>query len=201
MKEKIILDIVKLEWEMFSCVKNYGGRAWCQEDPETFNIMRSSQAEAWSEKLLQSYYNDLVHARSHNRNLMTEKYARMMESTFPEEYKTFAHRLPDLDDKTLRLIEKIIDINLHWKNELSKKYPKLTKRGRAIYTKDDSKDNTSFETYLRGELGTYSSKTIQLYYNMTLELWDRGVNGEEIYLLNMVKKYGYNSLQEAESLA
>ena len=49
--------------------------------------MRTSQAEAWTEKLLKSYYDDLLQAKSHNRNLMTEKYARMMESTFPEEYK------------------------------------------------------------------------------------------------------------------
>jgi len=201
MKEKIILDIIELEWEMFSHVNNYGGRAPCQEDHETFNIMRASQAEAWPEELLQSYYNDLVQAKSHNRNLMTEKYARMMESTFPEEYKTFADRLPDIDSRTVDLIEKIIDIHLQWKLEIFNKYPKLTNRGRAIYTKEDSRIATSFETYLRGELRTYSPNTVQLYYDMTLDHWNRGENLEEIILLNIVKKYGYDSLEEAEKRA
>lgn len=201
MKEKIILDVIKLEWEMFSGVNNFGGRAPCQEDYMTFKIMRASQAEAWTEELLQSYYNDLVQAKSRNRNLMTEKYARMMESTFPEEYKRIAGMLPVVDSRTLDLIEKIIDINLKWKVETADKYPNLTKRGRVIYTKDDSCIYTSFETYLRGELRTYSPNTIQLYYDMTLEYWNRGENIDEIYLLNTVKKYGYDSLEEAEKFA
>ena len=162
MDEKIVLDIVELEWEMFSDVNNMGGKASCQEDFMTFKIMRASQAEAWSVELLRSYYDDLLQAKSQNRNLMTEKYARMMESTFPEEYKRFVNLLPVVDKKTLDQIERIIEINLKWKIETADKYPNLTNRGRVIYTKEDSMNSTSFETYLRGELRTYSSNTIQL---------------------------------------
>ena len=39
MDEKIVLDIVELEWEMFSDVNNMGGKASCQEDFMTFKIM------------------------------------------------------------------------------------------------------------------------------------------------------------------
>jgi hypothetical protein len=74
----------------------------------------------------------------------------------------------------------------------------LTGRGRALYTKEDSRSSTSFETYLRGELKTYSSRTIHLYYEMTLEQKKKGINAEEIHLENMVKKYGYSSLEQAE---
>jgi hypothetical protein len=201
MNEQLIPDIIELEWEMFSGVNNFGGSAPCQEDYLTFKIMRVSQAEAWTEELLQSYYNDLVQAKSHRRNLMTEKYARMMESTYPEEYKKIADRLPFVDSRTLDLIEKIIAINLKWKIETAEKYPYLTDRGRVIFTKDDSGNITSFETYLRGELRTCSPNTIQIYYDMTLEHLHRGENIEEIYLLNTVKKYGYASLEEAEKFA
>jgi hypothetical protein len=201
MNEKIILDIIELEWEMFSEVNNSGGRASCQEDYPTFKIMRASQAEVWTEELLQSYHYDLVQAKSLNRNLMTEKYARMMESTHPDEYKRIAGLLPVIDSNTLDLIEKIIVMNLKWKVETADKYPNLTQRGRVIYTKEDTCFLTSFETYLRGELRTYSLNTIQLYYDMTLEYWNRSENIEEIVLLNTVKKYGYDSLVQAEKLA
>jgi hypothetical protein len=186
MDEKIVLDIVELEWEMFSDVNNMGGKASCQEDFMTFKIMRASQAEAWSVELLRSYYDDLLQAKSQNRNLMTEKYARMMES------------LPVVDKKTLDQIERIIEINLKWKIETADKYPNLTNRGRVIYTKEDSMNSTSFETYLRGELRTYSSNTIQLYYEMMLDYSKKGENIEEVYLENTVKKYGYESLEKAE---
>ncbi len=197
----MIHQILDLEWEMFSAVNTGSAKASCQEDRSTFDIMRASQAEAWNDPVLQSYLNDLVQARSQHRNLMTEKYARMMETTAPDAYRRIASRLPVIDAPTLDLIEKIIEINLKWKVETAAKYPNLTSRGRAIYTKDDSALSTSFETYLRGELRTYSPETIQLYYAMTLEYFNRGENIEDIYLLNMVKKYGYASLEQAERLA
>jgi len=132
---------------------------------------------------------------------MTEKYARMMETTFPEEYQRVKDFLPVLDNQTLGLIEKIIDIHLKWKIETSEKYPNLAKRGRTIFSKDDTRNSTSFETYLRGELSTNSPKTIQLYEKMTMDFLNRGENLEEIYLLNMVKKYGYDTLEKAEKFA
>jgi hypothetical protein len=201
MKEQTIQEIVDLEWDMFSGVNNGGGKASCQEDFVTFKIMRASQAEAWNDEVLQSYLNDLVLAKSQNRNLMTEKYARMMQTTFPEEYQKIAGILPCVDDQTLDLIEKIIEVNLKWKVETAGKYPNLANRGRAIYTKEDAYNATSFETYLRGELQTYSPATIQLYYDMTVAYRNRGENLEDVYLLNTVTKYGYTSLEQAERLS
>ncbi len=198
MKEKIVADIIELEWEMFAAVQNRGGKAPCQEDRHTFNLTRSSQAEVWPEELLKSYHDDLVQAKACQRNLMTEKYARMMESTFPEEYHSFAGSLPLVDSNTLALIEKIVEIHLQWKYELAAAYPKLNKRGRVISSKEDSRSDTSFETYLRGELSTYSPETVQHYYHMSAAYNSRGENLEKIYLGNVFKKFGFASLEEAE---
>jgi hypothetical protein len=55
---------------------------------------------------------------------------------------------------------------------------------------------TSVETYLRGELQTYSSVTINLYYMYTLNCKLNGHNLVEQNLANMVAQYGYVSLAE-----
>ena len=55
----IIEKIVALEWKQFDRVKNEGGRADCQNDFQTFSIMRKSQYLAWTEELLHSFYQDL----------------------------------------------------------------------------------------------------------------------------------------------
>ena len=59
---------------------------------------------------------------------MTEKYARMMESTFPEEYRKLAASLPPVDKETLQKIEEIVAINVGWKAELFDRYPRLSGR-------------------------------------------------------------------------
>ena len=109
-KQDLVAKVVKIEWEMFQQVANIGGPAGCQQDPETFEVMRSSQAMGWSEAVLESYLNDLREARKNDRNLMSEKYARMMASTSPSEYDRIAHLLPPLETHTLALIDEIADI-------------------------------------------------------------------------------------------
>ena len=51
MNEKI-QKIIDIEWEMFQQVDNIGGRADCQDDKETFYIMRRSQYENWSGEMI-----------------------------------------------------------------------------------------------------------------------------------------------------
>ncbi|MEL7639429.1 MAG: DUF4125 family protein [Solidesulfovibrio sp.] len=200
MKKPIIEEIIGREWEMFSNVSNAGGRAACQLDPVTFGIMRRSQAVGWPEDLLESYREDLAVAQRDGRNLMSEKYARMMESTVPREYAAIADRLPGIDGETLRLIEEIVAINVQWKEEAADRYPILNSRGRPIHAKNDTAYATSFETYLKGELKTYSPTTIRLLHKHTLDMKKNGLNEIEANLLNQVKQYGYASLNEAEGV-
>lgn len=200
--DDVLFSIVELEWEMFTGVNDRTApKASCQEDARTFIIMRSSQARAWTCELRDSYYDDLLAARDSGRNLMTEKYARMMESTNPDQYAAFADRIPPVDEETLGLIEEIVDQHLNWKRETLEKYPKITGRGRVFYTKDDTPYSTSFETYLRGELKTYSPKSVALYHDMVSQLAGQKVNLEEEYLRNTVEMYGYESLEQAEAKA
>jgi len=196
-KEALIAQIIDLEWNMFHNVSSIGGKASCQDNPGTFKIMRHSQAVSWSEDTLESYLNDLSKAQENKRNLLTEKYARMMQYTSPLEYAEIEHRLPSLDPEIYLLIDKIVNIVMEWEEELSVKFPNILKRGRPIYSTNDSIYVTSVETYLRGELMTYSQRTLELYYKNVLKQQSEHINGSEITLLYMVKQYGFNSLAEA----
>lgn len=196
-KEDFIDKIVAMEWEMFQNVANVGGRASCQNDFETFSIMRSSQAISWSEAALSSYLEDLTEAQDNGRNLLTEKYARMMEFTAPHEYACIQHHLPPLDQETRSLIDWITQINLAWEEEINAKFPYIRHRGRPASSSDDAPQVTSIETYLRGELATYSPRTLALFYQNALEQKASNVNGAQLVLAATIQRYGFSSLEAA----
>ena len=196
-KENLIEKVVDLEWDMFQNVENMDGNASCQEDPKTFKIMRSSQFEGWSKAALEGYLEDLKEASKKGVNLISEKYGRMMKSTSPFHYAKIEHLLQPLDSDQQELIEKVIRMVIEWEEELAKKYPNILRKGRPLYSSLDSPWVTSVETYLRGELSTYSKKTLELHYEHLMNEKSQNINASEITLESMVRKYGYKSLEEA----
>ena len=185
LKEDLIASIVALEWEMFQNVNNVGGRAACQDNFETFSVMRSSQATAWSEAALASYLEDLTDAQENGRNLLTEKYARIQ------------HQLPPVEQETRLLIDRITKIHLAWEEEISINFPYIRRRGRPASSSDDTSYLTSIETYLRGEFATYSTRTLALYYQNALEQKAANINGAQVVLAATMQQYGFNSLAAA----
>lgn len=196
-KEDLLNEIIGVELQMFQNVPNVGGQALCQEDPKTFKIMRFSQGMSWSEATLKSYLKDLKEAEKDGRNLLTEKYARMMKSTSPLEYAQIEHLLPPLDPEVFPLIDKIVEIVLQWQEELAERFPYVLGRGRPLRSSQDTQFATSFETYLRGELVTYSKRTLEHYHQNLMRQKMENMNGAEITLEFTVKQYGYGSLEEA----
>ena len=196
-REQLTAGIVDRELAMFQAVPNAGGKAPCQEDIRTFRIMRSSQMASWSEAALESYLQDLKEAEDAGRNLLTEKYARMMQSTWPEEYARIEPLLPKVDPRGLELAGEIVDIVLSWERELLERYPYIVRRGRPISSAEDSPGVTSLETYLRGELATYSVKTLELCLARVKDQRAEGVNGSAVILAQTMRQYGFASLEEA----
>jgi hypothetical protein len=193
-KEKIIA----IEWEMFQRVHNEGGRADCQDRPDTFTIMRRAQFSAWPEELAESYLDDLREALRTGRNLPMEKYARMMASTAPEEYRRFSASLPQISEHCRKMIDECVAQEISWMEEYCRKYPCLSAENRVLYSREDTPYDTSFETYERGELATYSERTLELYRKFLLELREQGGNLALLTMTSMVRQYGYSSLEDAE---
>ena len=161
--------------------------------------MRNSQWKIFSLPILQSYLDDLILAKHRNRNPVMEKYAYMMKYSAPKEYEEIESFLPVISERKRETAEKIIKIYLKWEAETMRKYPVITDKGRKLYSESDTPEYTSIETYLRGELFSYSEKTLQLYYDYVKECKNENKNLAEINLENIVRKKGYNSLEDAEN--
>jgi hypothetical protein len=119
-KEVLISKILDLKLEMFLTVPTEQ-KASCQEYPDSFRLHRRAQFALWSENTLRSYLKDLEKAETDGSNLMTIKYARM-DNLIPCRNKN-------------PLIQKIIDVQYRWQQEMFSKYPYLMKGARPPYFK------------------------------------------------------------------
>ncbi len=199
-RENLIFKIAKLEWEMFQTVYNTNGRASCQDDPDTFFRMRMSQWMVYSDEVLDSFLEDCEIAMKNGRNLIFEKYARMMQTTYPVEYQELKDYLPDLDENSREQINEIVCIHLQWDQEMNREYPNIRKNGRAMTTDQDSIQNgSSMESYLRAELSSVSPKTLALLLVETKRANENGDNLLKQIITNETAFYGFASLEEAES--
>lgn len=196
----LVEEVIRREWDQFQRTENEGGRASCQGNWPMFHQMRASQFMTWPEDLLRSYLDDLDEANRVGRNLVTEKYARMMASTAPDEYRERIEPfIPRLSDERVARQERVIAVQVAWARDFRGRYPKLGAAMRVLTTAEDTPEDTSFETYLRGELGTYSDRTMALYEAMVEDLQAAGRNLTEQTVANTVRLGGFADLTEAEA--
>lgn len=196
----LVESIIKLEWNQFQQTNNEGGRASCQGNWPMFHQMRASQFMTWPEELLRSYRSDLQEADRVGRNLVTEKYGRMMQSTYPQEYcANIAPYIPRISADRNALQEGIITVQVSWARDFRERFPHLGEAMRVLTTVEDTPETTSFETYLRGELGTYSDLTVALYRDFVERLRHERRNLTEETIRNTVRLAGFEDLAQAEA--
>jgi len=183
----------------------------CKDREGTFILERKSVFKPLSYNTLKSYLNGLEDAIVEGRNLLKEKYLRMDESSDIKDIKQVDSDLkmryersktqcdiegpPDnsnsLDEEHKILIQKIIEIETRWQNELIEKYPNIFK------TKVNGSKGLNFEKYLKSELETYPPLTIEYYFrdvsNAEKEGRSLALEGYEY----MFKELNYSSLEEA----
>lgn len=181
-REELIAKIIELELEMFLAVPADGIYS-CQQDSDGFGLHRRVQFSIWLEDTLQSYLDDLYRAKKNGINLMTIKYARMQDLIARENHSP--------------LIAEILAIQYRWQEEMVLKYPDLMAGARHLPGSDDTAEETAFETYLRGELETYSDATLTLLHRDVMKLKKMGINGSEKIYGHLVKELGYDSIEAA----
>jgi hypothetical protein len=179
---KLINEIVEYEWDMFTNLKNIGSRASCQDNYLYFKLMRESQYFTWNTNTLLSYLSDLKIAKDNNYSLLELKYAFMEENIDINIFNSFKDRLPKLSDERKMIQEEIIKLQVSHMEEYSKINPNVTSNMRNIYSVLDTKDSVSYETYLRGELSTYSENTLYNYGKMLAQYEIENKNYVEIII-------------------
>ena len=193
-KEKIINKILEKEWKYFSNLNNIGGRADCQDNREDFIIMRKSQWETFNEETLLSYLEDL----NSKNNPLFQKYAQMMKYNSPEEYEKIKDILEKSSDEKTDLVNKIMFIYMEWEKEFFERYPIFSSMGRPLYSSEDDDIETSIETYLRGELLSYSEKTLKLYLNYVIDNKEKNINLAIKNMDNLARMQGFNDSNDVE---
>ena len=182
-KEILITDVVSNEWEMFTNTNNIGRRSSCQDQKGNFIASRAAYWNMFDKQVLSSYLNDLSNAKSNKINLAAQKYGYMMESTDPDYFKTIKHLLVPVNDKKLKLVDSIMLIYMKWEESLISS--SLDNKNRVLYKQYDSKYNTSVETYMRGELTSYSEETLSIILAQFLKNVSDGENPVKNYLLTL----------------
>ena len=101
-------------------------------------------------------------------------------------------------EKIKAIVEEIVKIQVGFMEELAEDYPNVAKNARSIHTYEDNPYNTSYETYLRGELLTYSEKTLALYGKYVVDYAQREKNLAKEIMNNTAILYGFKSIDELE---
>lgn len=189
-KENIIARIQKLEnhfYEKISSDDNYEARQILQG-------LRTEQFRMWSMDMLKCLEKDMLEADKMDRNLVSEKYIRMMKSTAPLQYKYIENLLPLVSETQLSKIEQIICIFKKWIDMLPEQFAGAIEEIKKVYAIEQSQNSVSFEVICRGELETYSERLVDLtlrYLNM------KEVNGENL-VLEMFQQMGRKESVEKE---
>jgi len=173
-KWALIDAIIERELKMFQAVNSSPGSGReCQQRPDTFRLMRWMHHSVLSVGTLGAYLEDLEDAHALERNLVTEKYARMED------------QIPALKENPL--IFRIAEAECAWMKDLRERYPHVI-RG----------DAEGFRNYLVSELETYSDDTLAHLWGDVQAATVRGLNLPEMRYRNLFKRLGYASLEAVE---
>ncbi len=197
--ESLIKQIVLIEWKMFTNTKNIGSRSTCQDEKGNFFASRSAYWNMFDENVLNSYLDDLKDKESKNINIVTQKYGYMMKETDYDYFKKIEHLLPNVSEKKASLVDSIMLIYMKWEEDLLSS--NIDNKNRILYKKYNTKESTSVETYMRGELLSYSEETLFKILSQFLKDLSGNKNPVKIYLnllnnfdrKNLHTKTGFNS--------
>ncbi len=175
-RENCIKEVIECELDMFLAVKNDGGPASCQQNPEMFRHWRWMIFSVLSDKYMESYLQDLMEAIHEGRNLLLEKYARM-ENLIP-------CASPNMDKvQTITAEERL------WLVQLAKEYPLQF-----------AQQLQRFDFYFSSEIEVLSERTLDCYLDCIAKAQKEGRNLALERYENMYKRMGLPNVAEKEKL-
>ena len=182
MKDDLIISIIQQEWPLFNKTQNVGQRSFCQDQMANFIVSRHAYWSMYSTPVLQSYLHDLEVARMKGQNLITYKYGYMMAYTHPDEFLTIQDKLPPISTVKQSLVTAIMTIYMKWELEIQKEMPGFDTTHRPIGAVNNSQTHTSVETYMTGELQSYSESTLENILAHFLQCSKNAINPVKGYL-------------------
>ena len=84
------------------------------------------------------------------------------------------HVLPVFSPERRERMQETVAVQVAWAEEFAARYPTIGARGRPLHTEEDTPESTSVETYMRGELATYSERTEKRYHTLYSPAGSRG---------------------------
>tara|TARA_B100001123_G_C14937353_1_gene878250 strand:- start:122 stop:700 length:579 start_codon:yes stop_codon:yes gene_type:complete len=169
----VLDDIVELETDMFLRIKPLYP-AQCQEHPDEFRRWRRANYAPLSETTKRLYLEDLVAADNAGENLVAEKYIGMAQNP------PGAARAQVVGEIHSQLVE--------WLVEVMKRHPKIFGAKSIDYSAN----------YLRSELETMSSATLNSYRSDVQRAREEGRNIPAETYDHMANQLGFNSLTDLE---
>ena len=121
-----------------------------------------------------------------------------MKYNSPEEYEKIKDILEKPTKIKINLVNEIMSIYMEWEKEFFEKYPIFSSMGRPLYSSEDNDIETSIETYLRGELLSYSEKTLKLYLDYIIVNKEKNMNLAIKNMDNLAKMQGFNDSDDVE---
>ncbi len=167
-------EVIERELVMFLNVKNEGGQANCQENPEMFRHWRWMIFSVLSDEYIESYLQDLINAEERGRNLLMEKYARM-DNLIPCVSPNIEKVMAITSFERQWLLELIDEFPLQFSNQIKR-----------------------FDFYFAAEVETLSEKTLDCYLDCIKKAKNEGRNLAKERYENINLRLNYPSLSEKE---
>lgn len=190
-----ILSIIKKEWNLFTTTQNKGGRSACQDEKGNFYASRIAYWSMYSEEIHHAYLIDLARASTAKQNLISHKYAYMMAYTSPQEFKELQPYLPPVSPQKNAIVNAIMKIYLTWEISVRKTNVSVNNLHRPLSKNENSNLQTSVETYMTGELMSYSENTLQKILSYFIYCLQHNINPLIIYLEKLTMFINYNDFK------
>ena len=176
-------ELVALEWNQFDQVKNLGSRANCQDNLLSFLIMRLAQYLPLPIDLIESLIHEHTKGIDEGRNLVEEKYARMMRETDPKLFNAlWRDRLETASPVKTALLESVIILLQEMQEELEK----LKSTNEHARPKLTQGNNISALAYMKSELESYSYASLRQIHKFLSSAEFNYI--EEIYMCSVLLK-------------